>query len=205
MNFKIAGFVTTFLLVVALCPIVNGQAPMTIGIDAPGGPSVNASVGIGTDERITLTAFGADLISNLTFIADTGPAGPAVVSLTGEGFLAGNTPAFAAGAGLGNQAISATFLGPPTAVSIPGQDFISVGFDTSALAVGSVFDVNLSVPAGFTPGGFNTFFNDNAGTDREVDPGTFTVTVEGAAVPEPSSAIVLLATGGLALLRRKRS
>ena len=46
---------------------------------------------------------------------------------------------------------------------------------------------------------------DSAGTDREVDPGTFTVTVEGAAVPEPSSAIVLLATGGLALLRRKRS
>lgn len=186
MNCKPTFFIATALFVMSLCPVVNGQ--LTI--------SSTSTVGIGASEAVILSAVGTDPVSNLTLI--TASDGPVVSSITGLGLLAGNTPSHPAGAAPGGTAVSSTFLGPFNPQSIDGQDFVSVGFDTTALNVGDTFNLALSFS------GVDTFFNDNS-TDIDVNASdVFQITVVGEAIPEPSSAAFLLATGSLALLRRRK-
>jgi len=189
MNFKTTGFVATFLLAVSLCPILHGQITIT--------PS-NLTVGVGTNELVTLTASGTDIVTSADVIAIINNIDGTAPTFSSTGGILGQS-IFSVAPNFGTnipQAIDATFVPNPFG-SIDGEDFLSLSFDTSALSPTDTFEVALEF------NGTPTLFvgADGAIETNFVSP--FTVTVVGD-VPEPSSIVFLLATGSLAMLRRRK-
>ena len=196
MTYKISGFIAcaAFFIAMSFGQAVNGQITITS----------TSTVGIGSSEFVNFTASGVDPVNVLTLATainqNTG-TDPDIVDVVGLGFFGGVTPTFAGGAaGLpanSPQATVALFNSASTGV-IDGQEFAAVELDTTGLSVGDVFDIDLAI------GPSSTVFADGATAVDANFPSSFQITVVGAAIPEPSSVVLLLATGGLALVRRKR-
>lgn len=202
-----------------LCVALLATLSLTLEANAQINVDLTPTVGIGASETLTFTASGPNSVAGLNFflvIEDGGAAiggaatDPPIVSFTPTGFFGASTPAFATSAPL---ATNGAFTLPTGVTAIPGAapaPFAFLDVDTSSLSVGSTFAVSL---AGALPAGsFNSEFLDLSGnpvatTFEGGQP--FIVTVVGedavAAVPEPSSAAVLIAIGSLVAMRRKRS
>ena len=89
---------------------------------------------------------------------------------------------------------------PERSIPSDGVEIGTIGFDTTDLNVGDTFEVSLESWS------FSYLFLQQ--TEQEItttNDGPFTITVVAAAVPEPSSLIVLSAAVGLVLTRRRRS
>lgn len=194
MNYKTLRLIAVALFVISFSGTLNGDIMLTVD---------NPTVRVGPNESIILTAAGIDPISNLDLVAVINAfdgSGPEIQSFTGLGVFAGVTPAFPPGGNPPARATNLTFTGPFTPVSIDGQDFVAIGFDTSALSVGDTFDLSLSFNS------IDTVFTNNQDPNPFVNalfPEAFQITVV-SNVPEPSSLALLLATGSLALLRRRK-
>ena len=99
------------------------------------------------------------------------------------------------------QNTSGTFSIPTSAIPVTGDPIAEIFFDTTGVPDGAsvIFGVNGNGPF---PGVGNTnFFNNGVAID------TFSaLTLEfGVSAPEPSSAGILLALGGVVAMRRKRA
>ena len=194
MNYKTSGFVAAIAFVVAMSfgPVLNAQ--ITISVNNP-------TVGIGTNETVSLSATGTDPVAILTLVTVVDQnlpvaTTPNISSISGVGGFSGATSNFPTS--LPAIATNPSFtLGSP--VVIDGTDFATIGFDTSGLSAGDTFDLDLSF------NGINSFFNDNNADIEAIFPESFVITVvDTEAIPEPSALVLLLAGGGVAMLRRRK-
>ena len=197
MNFNITGMIAaaTFLAFISCGQSLDAQILIT----------GENTIELGGADTIVFSASGSDPVSGVTFVTavnNNDGSGPSIIDVLGLGAFDGVAPVFSGGADpvSSPRAVIANFE-QAGSQSIDGTDFVEVSFDTSTLSVGDEFFLTLALGAQET-----VFTNDTDGADSSVDTNfqlTFPVTVV-AAVPEPSSLALLLATGGLAVLRRRK-
>ena len=155
-----------------------------------------SSIGIGPNASFVLFAEGTtnlpavdslDIgVGTFSFFGGVSPP-PPVVNISGLGIFSGASTNFTPS----NFGASASFSLPNGAFLTENSPIAEVFFDTSGLSDGDVIEYGVD--------GF--FFS--GGTEFETINGlTFFANVE--AVPEPSSAGLLLALGSIAMMRRKR-
>jgi len=171
--------------------------------------TLDPTISVGANESISLSTIGAADVDalNLTLVVGDGGAilggsdsSPEIVSVEGQGILApSGTGLFAVESPQVTITTNSISGGP---VALDGAPVAEIFFDTTALSPGDTFNLSFDAGPGTNPTAFfaagdlvETNFADN-----------FVVTVVGgAAVPEPSSAVILLALGGMGLIRRNRA
>ena len=193
MNFNINSFIAAAAFLAMISCGQNLNAQITI--------SAENTIEIGSNETITFSASGTDSVSDVTLVAvvdqNTG-SGPSIIDVIGLEVFDGAAVSFGPNAdpGTSPRAVVANFdVASPQLID--GTDFAAVSFDTSILEVGDFFDIALAF------GIQETTFGNADGEVEAIFPDAFRVTVV-SAVPEPSSLVLLLATGGLAVLRRRK-
>lgn len=197
----------------AVIAIVLAASLHEANAQTPGGPIVTTSstIGIGSNETIFLSVEDSlqraiDGISFVLVVNDGGATlggastDPAIVNVSSAGLSTGSVTSFADVDGdvttptFPELAVVGTFAGFNATLNNTPDIFAAVSFDTSGLSPGDTFDLNLT-----GPGNISLF--SNVGTTINLDFATpFVIT----AIPEPSSAALLVSFGALALLRRKR-
>jgi len=193
---------------------LNGYSQAQITLD------VDPTIEVGTNETVSLSGFGTDLLNVLNFILvveDGGPVlngsstAPSIVDVAPASFFAGTPDIdFSPGLQPGDEPLAVIGVVSDIAASASpgasGAPLISISFDTSDLVVGDTFDLSLEGGAqtttlGFDPDGEGA---ETASVVEVVFPESFEIEVVGSAVPEPSAICVLAGMGCAAMLRRRR-
>jgi len=183
----------------------------TCELQAQIGITFDSTVAVGSAETLTFSASGPDAVSSFDFdlviedggaIAGGTDTDPSIVSFASTGFLSAASPALSTDTPLAINGNITLATGASVAPGAAPNPFALLTLDTSSLSVGDTFTVALA------GAGFDTNFLDVDSNVVETNFSPFVVEVVGAespSIPEPSSIAVLIALGGVSLMRRKRA